>query len=112
MRFLARTLAAIWACGWTFFALASGAGSGGQCFLANVPNALPELAWLLSVAVAWRWEVTGGILLCLCGMFAFFFFHVHGNPLLLLTLVLPPLAAGILFVACGRTGVSSRKTKV
>lgn len=102
MRYIARALALIWACWWTFFALVSGAGEGLRGLLANAPNALPELAFLLSVAIAWRREAIGGVLLLLCGLFAFFFFHIGRNPFMLSTMVLPPLVAASLFVACWR----------
>ncbi len=56
IRYMARSLALIWAGWWTFFALVSGAGEGLKGLLANAPNALPGLVFLVSAAIAWRWE--------------------------------------------------------
>ena len=61
MRQIARGLALIWACWWFFFGLVSGAGKGFKGILANAPNALPGLVFLVSVAIAWHREAAGGI---------------------------------------------------
>ena len=98
MRYIARGLALIWA-GWlAFFGLVSGAGEGLRGILTNAPNALPGLVFLVSAVIAWRWEAIGGVALLLCGLFVFFFFHIGKNLFLLLTMALPPLVAGFLFL--------------
>ncbi|MCK4261744.1 hypothetical protein KAX00_01415 [bacterium] len=102
MRYIARALALIWAVWWTFFALVSGAGEGLRGLLANAPNALPELVFLVSVAIAWRWEAVGGIMLLLCALGTFFFFHIGRHLFMHLTFVLPPVVAGFLFLASWR----------
>lgn len=106
MCYIARALALIWACWWTFFGLVSGAGEGLKGLLANAPNALPGLVFLASVAIAWRWVVIGGIVLVLEGLFIFIAYPVmvHSRfPLstiifVLLTMGLSPLVAGFLFL--------------
>ena len=98
MRYIAVGLALIWAVCWTFFGLVSGAGEGLKGVLTNIPNTLPGLVFLVSTAIAWRWEAIGGVALLMCGLFALFFFHIGKNPFLLLTMVLPPLVAGFLFL--------------
>ena len=51
MRCGGRTVALIWAVLWFFFALVSGAGPGLTGVLTNAPNALPELVFLVAVAI-------------------------------------------------------------
>ncbi len=99
-RYIARALALIWAVWWTFFALVSGAGEGFRGLLANAPNALPGLVFLVCVAIAWRWEAVGGILLLLCALGPFFFFDIGRHLFMHLTFVLPAVVAGFLFLIC------------
>lgn len=61
------------------FALFSGAEAGGnslEAIFKNSPNALPWLVYLLMVFIAWKRELTGGILLIVFGIFFLFFFEV------------------------------------
>ncbi len=110
MLYIARALALIWASWWTFFGLVSGAGEGLIGILANAPNALPGLVFLASAAIAWRWDAIGGVVLILEGLLVLIGYPVitHGRfPLstivpVLLTIALPPLVAGFLFLASWR----------
>ncbi len=103
---VARVLALVWACWWTFFMLASGAGGGFKGVLTNAPNALPGLVFLISVAIAWKWEAVGGIVLMVESLLILIVYplFVRGElPLsgiifVMLTLGLLPLVAGILFL--------------
>ncbi len=64
------------------FALLSGAleyGGGLQGVIKNSPNALPWVALLVIVFIAWRWELVGGILIILVGIFAYWFVSFRGN---------------------------------
>jgi hypothetical protein len=97
-RHSARVLSTVWATWWTFFALFSGAGEGFKGLLHNAPNALPEVFFVASVIISWKKELIGGIALLLCAFFAFFFFHIGSNLFMLVTLILPPVLAGILFI--------------
>jgi hypothetical protein len=72
---------------------------------------VPGGIFSLSTLVAWRWEGIGGALLVLEGLAALSFivrafllgnFTASGLVLMCLTLGLPPLAAGVLFVICWR----------
>ena len=72
---------------------------------------VPGGIFILSTLVAWRWEGIGGALLVLEGLVALGFIvrafllrNVTASTLVLmcLTLGLPPLAAGILFLICWR----------
>ena len=73
------------------FALVSGSedyGGGLRGILENSPNALPWLVLLLLVLVAWRWELTGGILITLLGLFLIYFFNIRGNNFFVSTFIL------------------------
>ena len=70
---------------------------------------VPEGIFMLSTLVAWRWQDIGGTLLVLEGIVALGFivraflscrFTISTLTLMCLTLGLPPLAAGILFLIC------------
>ncbi len=72
---------------------------------------VPGGIFLVSALVAWWWEGIGGVLLVLEGLFSSGFigyaFFQRGMPpltilLMSLTLALPPLVAGILFLFCWR----------
>ena len=107
MRYVARALALIWAGWWTFFGLACGLGEGMSPAGVLLHAALPGLIFLVSAAIAWRWEAIGGIVLVLEGLLVFIAYPVMTYsrfPLstivfVLLTMALPPLAAGFLFLA-------------
>ena len=103
---IARTLALLWGAWWTFFGVASAFGEGLNAVGILVHTSVPGLIFLGSAAIAWRWEMAGGILLLLEGLVV-----CGGYPLLtwsrfptatiafvLLTMGLPPLAAGVLFL--------------
>lgn len=64
------------------FALLSGAegyGGGIKGIIKNSPNALPGMALLVIVFIAWKWELIGGILIILLGLFATWFFSFRAN---------------------------------
>lgn len=83
---------------------------------------VPGGLFILSTALAWRLEAPGGAVLCAEGLTALAFvtrayragnFDLSSWILMCLTLALPPLAAGILFLlhwragACGGRSASS-----
>ena len=70
---------------------------------------VPGGIFMLSALVAWRWQGIGGALLLLEGIVALGFiasaflrgrFTASTLTLMCLTLSLPPLAAGLLFLVC------------
>ena len=73
------------------FALLSGAenkGGGVMGIIKNSPNALPWVLLLVLVYVAWKWELTGGIIITALGLFLFYFFNFAGNNFFLVTFIL------------------------
>jgi hypothetical protein len=80
---------------------------------------VPGGVFILSTALAWRLEVPGGALLFVEGLVALAFVtraYLSGNSdasswmLMCLTLGLPPLAAGALFLVHWRAGARGSKT--
>ncbi len=64
------------------FALLSGAeeyGGGLHGIIKNSPNALPWVVLLVIVLIAWKWELVGGILIILLGIFAYWLVSFQGN---------------------------------
>jgi len=116
IRYIARSLALIWAGWWTFFGLACGLSEGMSPAAVLLHAALPGLVFLGSAAIAWRWEAIGGVALMLEGLFVFIAYpvmaHSRDFPIstiifVLLTMALPPLAAGFLFLASWRKSKTS-----
>jgi hypothetical protein len=106
LRPVARAVSALWAAWWTFFAWASvlteGATTAGL-FAALLLTTL----FFASAAIAWRWERWGGLLLTVEGLLVLLSYPQAAGGLdpstitfVLLTLALPPLVAGTLFLAC------------
>lgn len=73
------------------FAILSGAeeqGGGIMGIIKNSPNALPWALLLILVYVAWKWELVGGIIITVFGLFLFYFFNFGGNNFFLFTFIL------------------------
>jgi len=110
MRYIARALALIWAAWWAFFGLACGLGEGMSPAGVLLHAALPGLVFLVSAAIAWRWEAVGGVVLVLEGLLVLIAhpmmtsnrFPLSTILFVPLTMALPPLAAGFLFIASWR----------
>jgi hypothetical protein len=109
IKYPAIVLALIWAGWWTFFCIASAISEGSDS-LAGWIHTAPGFIFLLTAVIAWRWEMVGGILLIVeaVGGMAFFGIWPFGSDsmmaslFLLLTLALPPLAAGIMLLVSKR----------
>ena len=108
MRNIGRGVALVWASVIALFALVSGAPRPGLIgILMNFPNALPEVGFLICVALAWRWEALGGAVLLAEGLLVFPIFMSFGRPVsliwpVMLALGLPPLVAGLLLIGSWR----------
>lgn len=73
------------------FALLSGAeinGGGVYGIIHNSPNALPWLILLAMIYVAWKWELIGGVIISLSGIFMMYYFHVFSSNFHVITLIL------------------------
>jgi hypothetical protein len=107
---LARIIAILWAGFWTFFGIASGLGEGLTPAGVFIHTLMPGLIFLLFMLLPWIWELGGGILLIVTGLFVCVAYPlmVHGRfPLetvifVLLTMAIPPLVSGIMFVVISR----------
>ena len=87
------------------FALFSGAenSDGLTTFtgiIKNSPNALPWLVILLLVGIAWKYEMIGGTLIALGGLFLVYFFNFTGGNFDIVVFVLTLLitALGLFFI--------------
>ena len=109
MRTIARTLALIWACWWVFFALANAVGERFSQQAVLIIAFFP-LIFLGSAIIPRLWERTGGAVLLLEGLIILFgypWIAYNRLPLsaiivVVLTLALPPLVAGFMFLVAGR----------
>jgi len=84
------------------FALISGSeayGGGIDGLIKNSPNALPWAIFLLLIAIAWKWELLGGIFVIATGVYLLFFFKIFSvfnlAPFIIILLV---LAIGVFFI--------------
>jgi hypothetical protein len=100
-----RLIATLWVVFWTWFALTSSLGSKGSTANALMQIVVPGPFFALILFLAWRTEALAGLLLFLMGVFIAVAFpftsgHLPVNALVfvVLTLALPPLAAGTMFL--------------
>ncbi|MCL5745942.1 MAG: hypothetical protein M1541_18790 [Acidobacteria bacterium] len=106
--YCARALVALWAAFWIWFGLASGLGEGLDFTGVLLHAAVPGLVFAFLALVAWHWETAGGSLLILIALLIAGAYPkmMAGNPRVIfptiVVLALPPLVAGILFVAHSR----------
>ncbi len=83
------------------FSLLSGAeelGGGMEAVILNSPNALPWVFLLGFVFIARRWELVGGSLIILMGLFTLFFFKGFEHPFILFGVTIPLTVFGSFFV--------------
>ena len=75
-------------------------GGGIKGIIKNAPNALPWAGLLLIILIAWKWELAGGILLTIFGIWLVYFFNFSGPNFwwatFIVTLLFPIF--GILFI--------------
>ncbi len=117
-RSTARVLMIIAIVFWLWFGIGSAYVEGARPFNWLMHTPVPGGIFILSLStlVAWRWEGIGGALLALEGIVALGFivrtflwgsFTASTLVLLCLTLGLPPLAAGMLFLICWRQSTTA-----
>ncbi len=98
LRNLARSVLIIITASFFVFALLSGAEPGLAGIIKNSPNALPWLLLFILVGVVWQWELIGGIIILLLGVFSFFFFNAVESMVVLLLAPVPLVILGIIFI--------------
>ncbi len=104
-RDMARLVAGVWAFFWTWFGMASGIAEG-MSIPGTLAHMVPGLAFTALVAVSFRHEMVGGLVLMLASflIFVYYPFWFAGQSAAgvvvatSLLLGLPPLVAGMLFV--------------
>ncbi|MBI1788708.1 MAG: hypothetical protein HYR60_14315 [Acidobacteria bacterium] len=110
MDFAPHTLALVWALFWVWFGLASGIGEGGGFTAVLLHTAAPGLIFLALALLAIRWQRFGGRLLVGIGALVAIAYPLTFGPrfpwqtvvMVLLTMALPPVLAGILLLAKSR----------
>ena len=110
MRHVAGALVLVWAGFWLFFGLASGIAEGLSRGGVLVHTTFPGLIFLASAVVAWRTQVIGAALLLMEGLavliaypiMTYHQFRFSTIVFVILTMSLPPLVAGLLFIASWR----------
>ena len=98
-----------WAGFWTWFGLASGIGEGLDAMGILLHTALPGLLFVVITLLVWRWERVGGPALVVVGLALALIYplRIGGwrtfDPFILATMILPPVAAGLLLWRHTRT---------
>lgn len=96
---------------WLWFGIGSAIVEGGGWFNWLMHILFPGGIFIISALIALRWRRAGGVMLTILGVFAVALsmlgFVQNGNApsmaiMMLLTLALPPLLAGLLFLAAAR----------
>lgn len=103
---IARTLAILWSLFWVWFGIASAIFEQLDTSGRILHVAVPGLFFVVLTLIVWRWEALGGGLLLLAGAaicvaYPLIFgqrFKWQVVFLVLLTMALPPLLAGVLFL--------------
>ncbi len=105
LRIIPRSLALAWAFFWVWFGAASGVSEGIGFIRTVVHIALPGLIFLVSSLIPWRFPRTGGVILIIEGIvitiaypIMFDHFPLITIVFVLLTMSVPPLLSGILFL--------------
>lgn len=85
------------------FALLSGSedyGGGISGIIQNSPNALPWLLLLVLTFIAWKWELIGGIIITVIGLYMVYFFNFEGQNFFVITFIITLLIVilGLLFI--------------
>ncbi len=102
LRYTARTILLIITALVFVFSLLSGSeeyGGGIKGILKNSPNALPWLLLFVFIYVAWKWELVGGAIVALMGVFTVFFFHSYRFPIVFFVISVPLIILGGFFIA-------------
>lgn len=101
----ARAIAVLWVAFWIWFGLASGFAERLDPRGILIHTAVPGFVFAALAGIAWKWKRTGGYLLIAVGALVAIAYPIlfHRLPLAMqipteLSLALPPLIAGMLFL--------------
>jgi hypothetical protein len=89
------------------FDVFEGDSSLGNKLLGFLMHNIPVLILAVILAIAWKKELWGGILIVLAAIAMMFYFHVFTGNWGALIILVPFLVAGILFIVCHYAGQKS-----
>jgi hypothetical protein len=99
LRYIARVIALVWSGWWTIFGLIAGFAEGYSLLGIILHAIFPGVFFLLTVLVAWKWEIVGTFLILGQALLTLIVFWFARTPVGFTTLTLPPMLAAILFLA-------------
>jgi len=111
LRNIARVILILAAAFWFVFALLSGAEELGGGVMGIIKNSMNALPWLLLLVIAWaaiKWELIGGVVLLLFGIFSIFFFNTFEQAMSFIAISLPFILVGGIFIL---SALTNRKNK-
>jgi len=110
VKYVARVLSLLWLAWWVYSSIIVLAPDGMRAVLANSDEVFACVIYAIGVALAWRWDVVGGIWLLLGGLIAPFFFRITANDSLtfIVAASVAPILLGILFLISWRQDEKSR----
>ena len=114
LHYIALGLLLLWSGFWIFWGVASGIYEEPGNIVYIVLHATPGLVFLASTIIAFRWSVVGGIILLIEGFIVLIGYPILAhrgafqNPTIvpvIITMALPPIICGILFIAIRRGSI-------
>ncbi len=98
LRLIARIFTIIWIAFWGFFAAVSGAEAGFSGLLCNLPNAIPWLAPIAALIIAWKKPGIGGMLFFIFAVFTVILFDTWEETLNFALISGPIFLSSLLFL--------------
>jgi hypothetical protein len=92
--YFCKVLLLVMAISFFVFALMSGSANGGV--LRNIPNSLPWILLIIFSIIAFRWQILGGVLIILFGIFTILFFGALEFLWILFVISLPLIVLGLI----------------
>lgn len=83
------------------FSLLSGAeslGGGMKGIVNNFPNTIPWIFLLIAVFITFKWELAGGLIILIIGIFTIFFFNALENLFVLFVISIPLIVLAKLLI--------------
>lgn len=70
----------------------------GETAIALFMHLIPTFILLAAAAIAWRWQLAGGLVFLALGVVSVFFFHTYEHIVTFLTVSVPAFIVGVLFL--------------